>query len=115
MPIGILKDTPSRIYILSSTHGLDLGKLGFRTNIPLSIVLTPDIVQAINNRGTLVLYESEGYPLHIFGRLVTEILKSGINLNKVVMIGSASYKDPRIETHYINHLEEYYYSKIIRE
>jgi len=106
-----VKDTPPGfIYFLQCWFNWEAG---FRTNIPLSIVLTPDIVEAINNRGTLVLYESEG-SVNIFGRLVTEILKSGINLNKVVMIGSASYKDPRIETHYINHLEEYYYSKIIR-
>ena len=85
----------------------------FRTNVPFSKILTKDIVNAINDRGTLVLYEAEGYT-HTFGRIVTELLKSGINLNKVMMLGASIYEDPRVETHYINHLEECFYNKIIR-
>lgn len=86
----------------------------FRTNVSFSKILTTEIVQAINDRGTLVIYEAEGYA-NIFGRIVTELLKSGINLNKVVMLGASIYKDPRIESHYVNHLEECFYNRIIRD
>jgi len=106
------KDTPPGfIYFLNAWFR---PTSSFRTNTPFSKILTKNIVQSINDRGTLVLYEAEGYA-HIFGRLITELLSSGINLHKVVMIGSSIYEDPRVETHYINHLEECFYNRIIRD
>ena len=105
------KDTPSGfIYFL---YAWFRPASNFRTNVPFSKILTTDIVEAINDRGTLVLYEAEGYA-HVFGRIVTELLKAGVNLNKTIMIGASKYKDPRVETHYINHLEDCFYNKIIR-
>ena len=106
-----VKDTPPGfIYFLNCWFNWEAG---FRTNVPLSIILTNDIVNAINDRGTLILYDGEG-SANIFGKIVTEIIASGIDLNKVVMLGSSSYKDPRIETHYVNHLEECFYNRVIR-
>ena len=105
------KDTPSGfIYFL---YAWFRPASNFRTNVPFSKILTKNIVQSINDRGTLVLYEAEGYA-HVFGRIVTELLKAGVNLNKTIMIGASKYKDPRVETHYINHLEDCFYNKIIR-
>jgi hypothetical protein len=111
IPYRYVKDTPPGfIYFLDAWFR---PASNFRTNVPFSKILTKDIVQSINNRGTLVLYEAEGYST-IFGRLVTELLKAGVNLNKIIMIGASKYKDPRVEIHYVNHLEECFYNKIIR-
>ena len=106
-----VKDTPTGfIYFLNCWFNWEAG---FRTNVPFSTILTTKIVRAINDRGTLALYDGEG-SANIFGRIVTEIIKAGVNLNKVIMLGASKYKDPRVETHYVNHLEECYYNRIIR-
>lgn len=67
---------------------------------PIEKVLTSEIVEQINKKGTLVLGDSESYD-YSFNKVVNRLLKLGINLDKVIYISSSYKSDPRVKCFFL--------------
>ena len=84
-----------------------------RLNTPLSKIISPEIIEAINSRGLLIVYDSEGNKNH--STIMFNELKSvTINLDKVICISASRQSDDRLRSYFISHLGEELYNSFIR-
>lgn len=84
-----------------------------KLNTPLNKIITDDICSAINSRGILILYDSEGYQNHST-IMLNELRNLPINLDKVICLGAAKQKDTRLRSFFISHLGEELYNSFLR-
>lgn len=84
-----------------------------RLNTSLSKIITPEICRAINKRGLLILYDSEGCNSHS-SIMFNELRSLTIKLDKVICISASRQKDHRLCSYFISHLGEELYNSFIR-
>ena len=84
-----------------------------KLNTSLHRILTHEICDAINERGLLVLYDSEGYKSHTT-LMHNELRFSNIDMSRVVCISAARQTDSRLTSFFISHLGEELYNSFLR-
>ena len=84
-----------------------------RLNTSLRFIITKQIVDAINNHGLLVFYDSEGVEV-INTLLFCELRSLGLDLSKVVVLSAAKQFDNRLKSFFISHLGEIFFNTLIR-
>ena len=84
-----------------------------RLNTPLKFIIIKDIVEAINKRGTVIFYDSEG--VETLSTLLFGELKSlGLDLSRVIVLSAAKQSDNRLKSFFISHLGEIFFNTLIR-
>ena len=84
-----------------------------RLNTPLKFIIAKDIVEAINKRGTVIFYDSEG--VETLSTLLFGELKSlGLDLSRVIVLSAAKQSDNRLKSFFISHLGENLFNTLIR-
>lgn len=98
------------IYFLETSLG---SKNTPKLNTPLHKIITDNICEAINKRGILILYDSEGCKNHST-LMFSELRKLPLNSEKVICLSAAIQKDTRLQSFFILHLGEALFNSFIR-
>lgn len=84
-----------------------------KLNTPLHKIINNKICKAINKRGFLVLYDSEGCQNHST-LMYNELRNIPLNKDRVICVGAAIQQDTRLRSFFVSHLGEALYNSFVR-